>query len=272
MSRTIFIGDSHSAGYVKDLGSDVPTFWNENNYAEIYSKLNSIESAIYALPGGCNRKYPVWVSYLLDEYNVDRIFLQSTYWNRYLIAHDGNLDLGESLTKDHFVKRFDDTADGSVHRYTDMFFNEKRFELMVGTYEELWTQFEGFKFAFDDPSSHYEIFEKKYKYTKLWHEALTHLQLRDYLSDLIVIDHMAMEKDIPVYVWNINNRVHIPQNKNLFGKFKKIKFAKKSAEDYLLEKHKMKIEKMQLDGEHYNMEVHEAIAEHYIPWIEKENE
>lgn len=265
----LFVGDSHSAGYVKDLQSDIPTFWNENNYAEIYSIQNDIDSVIYALPGGCNRKYPVWISYVLENYKVDKIFVQSTYWDRYLVAHDGSLDRGESLTKDAFVKRFDDTNNGRTHRYTDMFFNENRFELMVGTYDELWTQFEGFKFNFDDPTSHYQIFEKKYKYSKLWHEALTHLQLRDYLTDLIVIDHMAMEHDIPVYVWNINNRVHIPENKSLFGKFKNTIFAKKSAEDYLIEKHGMKIEKMQLDGEHYNLDVHQAIAESYLPYIEK---
>src|SRR5210317_2586587 len=126
MSRTLFIGDSHSAGYVLN-NNDVAEFWTGNNYAEIYSDLNNINSAIYALPGGSNKKYPVWISYLLDQYSVDEIFIQSTYWNRSIIGMSPNY--GEELRKDQFVKRMDDNEKGNVHRYTDLFFNEDYFEL-----------------------------------------------------------------------------------------------------------------------------------------------
>jgi hypothetical protein len=260
--RTLFLGDSHSAGYV--LRNDTAEYWTDNNYAEIYSANNNASSVIYALPGGSNKKYPVWVSYLLDHYTADKIFIQSTYWNRSVVA--ASPDYGERLKKDQFVKRFEDGHNGKIHRYTDMFFNDDHFELMFGTYHNIWTDFEGFRFDFDDPHAHEFIFEKSYKYTKMWHEELTHLQLRQYLSDLIVIDHMLT--DIPVYVWNINNRVHMPTNINLFGKFKNIKFAPMSAEEFLLKTEKMKIEKMQIDGEHYNKEVHQAIAEKYLPYLE----
>lgn len=265
MSRTLFIGDSHSAGYAINNRSEAE-YWTDNNYAQIYSINKNIESVIYALPGGSNKKYPVWISYLLDHYDVDKIFIQSTYWNRSIVATSP--DYGEHLRKDHFVKRFDDFKDGMIHRYTDMFFNEDHFELMFGTYHNIWTDFEGFKFDFDNPHAHEFIFEKSYKYTKMWHEEFTHLQLRQYLSDLIVIDHMVMDQNIPVYVWNINNRVHMPNNRNLFGDFRNIKFAPKSAESFLYENNNMNIEKMQIDGEHYNKEVHTAIAEKYLPYLE----
>jgi len=32
----------------------------------------------------------------------------------------------------------------------------------------------------------------------------------------------------------------------------------------------MKIETMQTDGEHYNKDVHAAIAEHYLPYLKNE--
>ena len=264
MSTTLFIGDSHSAGYILK-NNDVAEFWTENNYAEIYSDLNNINSAIYALPGGSNKKYPVWISYLLDQYSVDEIFIQSTYWNRSIIGMSPNY--GEELRKDQFVKRMDDNEKGNVHRYTDLFFNEDYFELMFGTYHNIWTDFEGFRFDFDNPHAHENVYEKSYKYTKMWHEEFTHLQLRQYLSDLIVIDHMV---DVPVYVWNINNRVHMPTNRNLFGKFKNVRFSPMSAEDFLLKHNNMKIETMQIDGEHYNKDVHTAIAEHYLPYLKNE--
>lgn len=265
MPRTLFIGDSHSAGYALN-SHDQAEYWTDNNYAQIYTVINNIESVIYALPGGSNRKYPVWISYLLDQYKVEKIFIQSTYWNRAMIATSPLY--GENLRKDQFVNRFDDYDSGKIHRYTDMFFNNDHFELMFGTYHDIWTDFEGFNFDFNNPTAHEFIFEKPYKYTKMWHEELSHLQLRQYLSDLIVIDHMVLDKSIPVYVWNINNRVHMPSNRNLFGDFKNIKFAPMSAEDFLQKEYNMNIEQMQIDGEHYNKEVHTAIAEKYLPYLE----
>ena len=81
MKRTLFLGDSHSAGYT--INNDGQALhWTENNYAEIYSAQNDQPCAIYAQAGGCNRKFPTWVSCLLDRYDVNKIFIQSTHWNR----------------------------------------------------------------------------------------------------------------------------------------------------------------------------------------------
>ena len=68
MSRTIFLGDSHTCGYKVD-SNRVPTYWSKNNYAEIYSQLNNKAVAIYGFPGGCNRKYPTWIRAMLDYYD-----------------------------------------------------------------------------------------------------------------------------------------------------------------------------------------------------------
>ena len=54
MSRSIFVGDSHSIGY---KNSYPPRLWRENNYAEIYSDINQKPVAIYAMQGCSNQKY-----------------------------------------------------------------------------------------------------------------------------------------------------------------------------------------------------------------------
>lgn len=269
MKRTLFLGDSHTTGYSGDTGG-IPTYWGENNYAEIYAKLNNSPCAVYALPGCCNRKFPVWASFLLKSYEVDKIFIQSSHWNRYLIAHDKSVDLGESYNVDEFVERADDAHNGLIHRYTDRLFTGKRFESMMGQFEEYWDKFKGFNFKREDPSEAFKVLEENYRYTKLWHEALTHLQLRDYIGDMTVIDHLVRNTSIPVYVWTINNRIHLPKNTGLYGGFDNVKFVYTSAEDFLFERHRMKISKMTVDdNEHYNYDVHSAIAEYYLPYIEK---
>ena len=43
MSRTLFIGDSHTVGYQTIEGKVGPgsySFWNDNNYCETYSKIH----------------------------------------------------------------------------------------------------------------------------------------------------------------------------------------------------------------------------------------
>lgn len=269
MSRTLFLGDSHSAGYtINEEGRAL--HWTENNYAEIYSAINNIQCAIYAQAGGCNRKFPTWLSCMLNLYDIDKVFIQSTHWNRYLVANDPNLDLGESYKVDAFLERNEDSANGLVHRYTDKRYAGNRYEALMGQFEEYWDKYKGFKGSINNPQGEFDILENQYRYTKLWHEALTHLQLRDYIGDMTVIDHMVRNTNIPVYVWTINNRIHLPKNTELYRGFDNVKFVYTSAEDFLFERHRMKISKMVVaDKEHYNYDVHSAIAEHYLPYIEK---
>jgi hypothetical protein len=84
LGRTLFIGDSHAHGY-SEIGTTISA-WQEANYAEIYSNVNNKEVVVYSQPGGCNRKYPAWVKSMLDRYDdIDEVFVQSTYWNRFLL-------------------------------------------------------------------------------------------------------------------------------------------------------------------------------------------
>ena len=54
MSRSLFIGDSHTVGYKTIEGQVGPgsfTFWNDNNYAVKYSEIHNKDIIIYAQPG-----------------------------------------------------------------------------------------------------------------------------------------------------------------------------------------------------------------------------
>ena len=57
MTRTLFIGDSHTCGYKtipgeQGLGSF--SVWNENSYVEEYAKLHNKKAVVYAMPGANN--------------------------------------------------------------------------------------------------------------------------------------------------------------------------------------------------------------------------
>lgn len=272
MSRTLFIGDSHSHGYYEDANGDLQ-FWQESNYAEIYSKKNNKPIVIYSLPGGCNKKYPVWVRSMLNYYDdIDEVFIQSTYWNRYLLAGTKNFDVGEKLPVNHFNLGPNDLErhknDKMIERWTDKKITEEYTEIVCQMLPENFEEFKGFTYDENNFTNKFQPFHEKYCYTKLWHESVSHLQHREYCSDLYIISNMCKERNIPVYVWSINNRVFMPKdNYQIFGELKNCTYADVSVQGYILDKHKFDIEDTTVDGEHYPYRIHELIANEYISYI-----
>ena len=74
--------------------SDVPPKpWQDNNYAEFYAKQNSKHVVIMASAGAGNSLWPRFLAYAFQNYNdIDEVFVQSTYWGRFAIAMNPNLD------------------------------------------------------------------------------------------------------------------------------------------------------------------------------------
>ena len=58
MGRTVFLGDSHAAGYWVEPDQTVHQW--EHNYGNSYSKEYNKDVVVYATPGACNKKYPIW--------------------------------------------------------------------------------------------------------------------------------------------------------------------------------------------------------------------
>jgi len=279
LSRSLFIGDSHSAGYSmqdEDTPASWPQHWGEANYAEFYSTINDKEVVLYAQPNGCNRKYPLWLKSMFDKYDdIDEVFIQSTYWGRDLLAVSKNLDYGFGMQSDYFMvpaEKYDgDPFEKSklITRWTDHQFMKDYVEKCVRTApDSKHLNYTGFNFddldnGMDDTTS------KPYAYVKLWHEQITHLQNREYCSFLFIIDTLCKSYGIKWHLWNINERVIIPKDLDLFGPLDNCIRTDVSAETFIKSKHKFSIEDRTADGEHYETSVHKIIAEEFIPYLKE---
>lgn len=124
----LFVGCSHTNGYFNNDGShpDCMTArmnngrvyqWAGNNYAEIYAKNLKEKTIIYSMSGATNCKYPDWIAYCLQNHKIDKIFVQSTYWNRYRVGASLDLNIEREIPLDHFT--MDPEEDELISRYTD---------------------------------------------------------------------------------------------------------------------------------------------------------
>ncbi len=266
MTRSLFLGDSHSHGYF-EMGGKISS-WQSNNYAEIYAHENNKQCVIYSMPGGVNSKYPIWLKAMLDRYDdIDEVFVQSTYWNRFLLSCSRNLDVGDGTKADLYLDD-DQPKDDLIHRYTDHRITDEYIEFVEKPRTQIYEEFKGFKFHDMEVDYNFPLFSEKYSYTKLWHELVTPIQYKEYCINLLAIDTMLKQKNIKWYLWTINNRVFMPENTDYFVPLSCIK-APMSAYGYLKDIHKVDIEteKYFLDGEHYIKEVHSKIAIDYFGYL-----
>ena len=265
MSRTLSSAISMHTGITKLV---ILFAWQDNNYAEIYADENNKQVVIYSQPGGCNRKYPAWLKSMLDRYDdIDEVFIQSTYWNRFLLSCSRNLDVGETTNVDLYLDN-DQPKDEKIERYTDHRVTENYIEMIDQVRQENYEEFKGFFFDDMKVKADFKPFHEKYIYTKLWHELVT-LQYKDYCLDLLAIDTMCARRNIKWYQWSINNRVFVPDNVHLYGEWLVGKRATSSAEGYLQLSKAINIEtdEHRIDAEHYTKQIHELIAKDYLNYV-----
>lgn len=267
MGRTVFLGDSHAAGYWVEPDQTVHQW--EHNYGNSYSKEYNKDVVVYATPGACNKKYPIWLKSMLDRYDdVDEVFVQSTYWNRWLMGASKNLDYGDGTKSDMFLDdRYVCPRNNKIKYFTDWRAVDDFIEIPEQCRSELFEQFKGLYFDDDNLTPDWPPFHEKYPYTKLYNESLTHLQYRDYLSDMYIINALCKERGIKWYLWTMNERVYFPKHFDLFGPLSECTIATKSAETYLKETLNIQIEDDTLDGEHYPENTHRLIAINYFNYL-----
>lgn len=268
MGRTLFIGDSHASGYFVDE-KGISRHWRENNYGEIYSKVHNKPVVIYALPGASNQKYPIWIKAMFDYYkDIDEVFVQTSYWNRYLIACSKNLNSGDGMSANHFSNGPNPPPSPEntplIERWADIRITEEHIELVEQCRPELFEKFKGLHYNESDITSNWSPFNEKYAYTKLWHESLTHLQYREYCGNLYIIDNMCKEYGVNWFLWNINDRVYIPKNYEFFGILKNCTKCDMSAQEYIKKHYRYDIDDKTLDSEHYFYDTHKIIATDYL--------
>lgn len=262
----LFVGCSHTNGFWsernKDGGLD-KIVADKNNYAEIYAnELADERCYIYSSAGASNNKYPRWIRHMLNTHkDIKGIFLQSTYWDRWVMAadmkqHHRNLDPG------YFTYLYKDTKnlmfydDYNTKDYTLVEWFEKVKWESVANYDEGCPEFNG---GYD-----WVGFDTSYMHMKFHTDIATHLKTEEYLKDIALIDAMV---DIPVYVWRINERAQRADKLDVYKDLDHVIHIETPASIWIKENLNIDIETMTLDEEHYNEDAHRLIAQHFIPEV-----
>ena len=102
----LFVGCSHTNGYWFNDKTNDKNVWDNNNYAQIYSqKLADEQCYIYSSAGAPNSKYPRWIRHILNIHKPLGIVIQSTYWDRWLMANNMSLEFIQTKP-DYFTRKF----------------------------------------------------------------------------------------------------------------------------------------------------------------------
>lgn len=276
MSRTLFIGCSHSLGYqdpLINLGSNV---WCTNNYAEYYSQKHNKKIIIMASAGMGNREIVNFLSHAFKIYSdIKEVYVQSTYWGRFPIAINPSLDEKDIFPLDFFIEK-EHSENELIEKWTIG-------QCQPDIYEGKWLQ-DYFKPEDKDytytpyltdttPTLQPNIRSSSYMYVQMYHYLQTHLEQQDYMKDIAFCDMLCSINNADMYLWNINSRCFIPQEvKNFYTQLRNTKVADVDAINFLEKLTSENLENQKVDDEHYNDYVHRLIAEYYIPHLKNREE
>ena len=265
--RTLFIGCSHTMGYcASNLNQPVST-WQENNYAEIYSKIHNKKCVIMASAGTGNRVYPRFLAHAFKKYNdIDEVFIQSTYWGRFPVVINPELSYKKIFPIDFFLNK--DSSDDLMDRWSiSLSVDNKYQECFHRALPDDWIEFPYIRDTapwISEP----DVRRSSYLYFQMWHYQNTHLIQQDYFKDIALCDMLCHYNNIPLYVWNINDRCYVPkESNNFFTELRNTKFCDQDAISFLDKKYNKNHKNDTLDGEHYSKHVHKKIATEYISYV-----
>lgn len=262
----LFVGCSHTNGFWGERDKEgvlQKHIGDENNYAEIYAnELADNQCYIYSSAGACNSKYPRWIRHMLDIHkDIKGIFIQSTYWDRWVMAAD--LNQSNRIIQPNTFCRLEKETDNLMF-YDDL--NTTNYEFIEWFEKVKWDSVGPYTEGCPEFNGGYEWvgFDTNYMHMKFHTEINTHLKAEEYLKDIALIDAMV---DVPVYVWRINDRAQRADRLDVYKPLNNVVHIETPANVWLLDNLNIDIEKMTVDEEHYNKEAHELIARHYIPEI-----
>lgn len=267
MSRILFIGCSHSMGYHDPRINKGNNVWQSNNYSEIYSKMNNKSSIIMASAGMGNREVPNFLAHAFKTYNdISEVYVQSTYWGRFPIAINPDLDEKNIFSLDFFIEK--EQSDDLIERWTVG-------QCQPDIYNGKWMQ-DYFKPTSNDyidmpylkdttPTLQPNIRVSSYMYVMMYHYLQTHLEQQDYMKNIAFCDMLCQKNNAKMFVWNINSRCFIPKEvKSFYTNLQNTYIAETDAISFLSAYSDKNLEKEKVDSEHYNEYIHSLIAEHYI--------
>jgi hypothetical protein len=263
MGRTLFIGDSHTMGYIgRSADADGFDIWQDNNYAEIYSQLNNKPVVIMASSGCGNREYVNFLAYALKTYDdIDEVFIQATHWGRFPLAINPNLDEQDIFPLDFFIEK--NHTSENIDRFSIGLVQQ-------GKYLQAYTK-PDFKIPYDlstRPNNQPIITRMTYMYVHTYHYVQTHLAQQDYFKDILVCDVLCHKYNVKLKLWNMTKDCFIPKKTaNFYTELTATTITNIDAERYIGNTTNINFENNKIDSVHYNKFAHEQIARHYIPYL-----
>jgi hypothetical protein len=267
--RSIFIGDSHTCGYLSTPGKIGPgsySYWNKNNYAEIYSKINNKKTSIYSMAGVNNRVYTDWLKTLVDCHDdIDESFICLAPLNRFCLGFDSEMS-DECISVDNFTTKIEESTD-MVEKFCDLTAANDKLQLFnKPTYED-YSKFPGVELSAEKGLINPNLRKHSYMEIKLFFELNSFIEKRDFLLNLFAWDRICHERDIKLYIFQFTERLKYPSDYSYYGKLTNTVISPMSIEKFFKEK-MINHEKYYIeDNEHYNFEYHSLIVEKFLPWL-----
>jgi hypothetical protein len=273
MSRALFIGDSHTCGYWSHPTNEGPgsyTYWNDNNYAEVYSEINNKPVAIYAMAGVNNRVYTDWIRSMFNRYqDIDEVFVCMAPFNRFTLGFDSKLD-DEVVPVDHFMAAME-SNNGIIDKYCDHTISKDSIQLYNKPTSDDYNNFPGIDFdASTTGLKNPDLRKHTFMQIKLFFEMNSFLEKRDFLLNVFAWDRLCQENNAKLYLFNMTERLKYPLDFKYYGQLSNTIVSQKTVEGYLSTKHIDHTKFFIEDKEHYNREYHTLIAEKFIPWLKNQ--
>jgi len=270
MSKTLFMGDSHLAGYQTIPGKIGPgsySLYNDNSFAEQYATLNDKEVIVYCVAGTANMVYPDWLKSMFEKHNdIDEVHILLAAFNRFVIAFNKTL-LEKTIKVDHFTTLAKEKP--LVKIYSDGIIVEDSIQLFNKPIKDDYDKFVGFEFSPEQGLVKPDLRKQTFMECKLFYDLNTHIEHRNFYKDIYTMDNICADNNAKLYLSVMRSRSKHPVDFNYYGDLKATTIASQSIEDYMKSNDIDPNKHFLDDEEHYDTEYHKAIAENYIPWIKK---
>ena len=271
MSRTLFIGDSHTVGYKTIEGKIGPgsfTFWNDNNYAVKYSEIHDRNIVIYAQPGATNNLYTTWLANMFSKYNdIDEVFICLAPLNRVELSFDPDLKQ-EVDPLDTFTYEHPESTE-QIRKYSDQPVAGNTVQILQKPVGADYQKVPGIGFSAEHGLTSPDLRKDSYMSVKLFYECNTVIEKREFLKNMYMWDKMCTENNAKLYVFNFRSRGVWPKDTDYFGKIDTLKRANQSVEQYLNTLGHKAEDYFIEDKEHFNNQYHKLIATEYLKWLKE---
>lgn len=266
--KTLFIGDSHTCGY-ESFPDKSYTMWNKNNYAVLYHELNEKDTLIYAESGAPFRTFVDWLKTMLTKYkDIDEVFINIPPFNRFIIAWD-DLSDPETIPTDYFIYAMD-PPDAKLQRFFDETVNNNRLQLFQKSITDDYDKFPILEFSHQEGLTRPDIRKAPFMQIKLFFEMNTYLEKRDFLNAIYTWDNICTDHGVPLYLFSFRDRMKFPTYNDYYGKLKNTTISPYTVESFFRKKNIDHSKYLLSDGDHYNEDYHQMIAEIFLPWLKNQ--